>query len=112
MTMNLNRYTEKAQEAVLGAQQAAERAGNPELLPEHLTLALVSQPDGIVPAVLAKMQVDAGALAKGLQILVDKLPRVHGGAQLGLARRTQQVFQAAEVSSRMMAGRLSSMRLR
>ena len=43
--MNLNRLTEKAQEAVLGAQQSAERSGHPELLPEHLALALVTQPD-------------------------------------------------------------------
>ena len=93
--MNLNKYTEKAQEAVLGAQQMAERAGHPELLPEHLALTLVTQPDGIVPAVLAKMQVDASALAQELQTLVDKLPRVQGG-QVGLGRRSQQLFQAAE----------------
>src|SRR5688572_5780772 len=93
--MNLNKYTEKAQEAVLGAQQMAERAGHPELLPEHLALTLVTQPDGIVPAVLAKMQVDASALAQELQGLVDKLPRVQGG-QVGLGRRSQQLSQAAE----------------
>ena len=40
--MNLNRYTEKAQESVLAAQQLAERAGNPEVLPEHLLAALVT----------------------------------------------------------------------
>ena len=40
--MNLNRYTEKAQEAILAAQQLAERAGHPEVLPEHLLLALIA----------------------------------------------------------------------
>jgi ATP-dependent Clp protease ATP-binding subunit ClpB len=94
--MNLNKYTEKAQEAILGAQQSAQSAGHPELQPEHLALALVTQPDGVVPAVLAKMQVDAAALARDLQSLVDKLPRVQGGASPGLGRRLQQVLQNAE----------------
>src|SRR5689334_3664261 len=53
--MDLNRYTEKAREAVLATQQLADRAGHSELLPEHLLLALLEQPDGIVPAVLAMM---------------------------------------------------------
>src|SRR5580765_130418 len=93
--MNLNRYTEKAQEAVLAAQQSAEQGGNPELLPEHLALALVVQPEGVVPAVLAKMQADGGGIAQDLRALLDKLPRVHGG-QVGMSRRVQQVLQSAE----------------
>ena len=56
--MNLNKYTEKAQEAILAAQQSSERAGHPEVIPEHLLAALVDQQDGIVPALLGKMNVD------------------------------------------------------
>jgi len=56
--MNLNRLTEKAQEAVLAAQQLAERAGNPQLEPEHLLTTLVEQRDGVVPALLARMSVE------------------------------------------------------
>ena len=96
--MNLNRYTEKAQEAVLAAQQNAERAANPELTPEHLALALVGQADGIVPSVLAKMQVDAAGITQELQEFVDKLPRVHGGS-LGMSARLRQVLQAAEAEA-------------
>jgi ATP-dependent Clp protease ATP-binding subunit ClpB len=44
----------------------AERSGNPDLLPEHLALALVTQPEGVVPAVLSKMQVDTKADDPGL----------------------------------------------
>jgi ATP-dependent Clp protease ATP-binding subunit ClpB len=62
--MNLNRYTEKAQEAVIGAQQLGERSGHPEVAPEHLLLALVAQRDGIVPALLGKMNVDPGAFGQ------------------------------------------------
>jgi ATP-dependent Clp protease ATP-binding subunit ClpB len=94
--MNLNRYTEKAQEAVVGAQQLAERAGHAEVLPEHLLLALVNQRDGIVPAVLGKMTIDVAGVAQGTQALLDKLPHVQGGTQSGLSARVRAVFTSAE----------------
>ncbi len=94
--MNLNRYTEKAQEAVLGAQQLADRFGHPELTPEHLLLALVAQRDGIVPALAGRMQVDVSALGTEAQALVDALPKVRGGAQPSLSARLRDVFAAAE----------------
>jgi ATP-dependent Clp protease ATP-binding subunit ClpB len=94
--MNLNRYTEKAQEAVLAAQRLAEEAGHPEIVPEHLLLALITQADGIVPAVLGKMNVNAGELGASVKALVDKLPRVQGGATPGISSRLRAVFRAAE----------------
>jgi ATP-dependent Clp protease ATP-binding subunit ClpB len=97
--MNLNRYTEKAQEAIIGAQQLAERAGHPEVLPEHALLALVAQRDGVVPAVLAKMQIDPEGLGRELQGLVGQLPKVQGGAQPGLSARLRQVLAAAETEA-------------
>ena len=39
--MNINKYTEKAQEAIIASQQLAEREGHPEVLPEHLLLTLL-----------------------------------------------------------------------
>jgi ATP-dependent Clp protease ATP-binding subunit ClpB len=94
--MNLNKYTEKAQEAVLAAQQLADRAGHPEVVPEHLLLALIAQRDGIVPALLARMGVDESGLGPQVQGLVDKLPNVHGGSQPGLSSRLRKVLNAAE----------------
>jgi ATP-dependent Clp protease ATP-binding subunit ClpB len=94
--MNLNRYTEKAQEAILSAQQGAERAGHPEVLPEHLVLAVAAQRDGIVPAVLGKMGIDPAAVQADMQQALDKLPKVHGGAQAGLSARLRRVLTAAE----------------
>ncbi len=94
--MNLNRYTEKAQEAVLGAQQLAEHGGQPEVAPEHLLLALVAQHDGIVPALLGKMGIDPTGLGPKVQGLVDALPRVTGGAQPSLSARLRKVLAAAE----------------
>src|SRR5215831_9190851 len=94
--MDLNKYTEKAQEAILAAQQIAERTGHPEIVPEHLLLSLILQRDGIVPAVLGKMNVDAGSLAQSVEQLVNKLPKVQGGAQPGTSARMRRVFNAAE----------------
>ena len=50
--MNLNKFTEKAQEAVLGAQQLAESLNHPQIEPEHLLVMLVEQDQGVVPALL------------------------------------------------------------
>ena len=50
--MNLNKYTEKAQEAVLGSQKLAEQSSHALVEPEHLLVALVEQHEGIVPEVL------------------------------------------------------------
>jgi ATP-dependent Clp protease ATP-binding subunit ClpB len=94
--MNLNRYTEKAQEAIVAAQQLADRAGHPEILPDHVLLALLDQPEGIVPAVLGKMHVDPARLRAEVQALLDKLPQAQGGAQPGLSSRVRAVTQAAE----------------
>ena len=94
--MNLERYTQKAQEAMLGAQQLAQRNGNPEITPEHLLTTLVTQPGGIVPAILGKMQLDTAAIGAGAQALLASLPSARGGAQPGLSSRLTAVATAAE----------------
>jgi ATP-dependent Clp protease ATP-binding subunit ClpB len=94
--MDLNRYTEKAQQAILAAQQRAERDGHPEIAPEHLLTALLTQADGIVPALLGKMQVNAQAIVGGAEALLKALPRTQGGAQPGLSSRLRGVLSAAE----------------
>jgi ATP-dependent Clp protease ATP-binding subunit ClpB len=94
--MNINKYTEKAQEAILGAQQLADREGHPEILPEHLLLTLLEQREGIVPEIVRKMNADPTALAAATRAELDRLPRAHGGAQPGVSSRLRQVTNAAE----------------
>ena len=53
MAMNLNTYTEKAQEALLKAQAIAVENGNSQIDPEHLLNALLTQEGGITPAVIS-----------------------------------------------------------
>jgi ATP-dependent Clp protease ATP-binding subunit ClpB len=95
-TMNLNKYTEKAQEALVAAQGLADREGHPEITPEHLLLTLLEQRDGIVPSIVRKMNADPAALAAAVRAEIGRSPKTHGGAQAGLSARTRQVIAAAE----------------
>jgi ATP-dependent Clp protease ATP-binding subunit ClpB len=94
--MNLNKYTEKAQEAVLAAQQFADREGHPEITPEHLLLTLLEQRDGIVPSIARKLNADPAALAAALRTELGRAPRAHGGSQAGLSARLRKVTDDAE----------------
>ena len=94
--MNLNRLTEKAQEAVVAAQQLAVRLNHSQIDPEHLLSTLVVQQGGIVPSVLRKMQVDPAALARTLETDLARRPKVHGGSDAGIGPRLRALFDAAE----------------
>jgi ATP-dependent Clp protease ATP-binding subunit ClpB len=94
--MNIQKHTEKAQEAVVGAQSMADREGHPEITPEHLLLSLVEQEGGIVPEILRKMNIEPGTIASAVQAELGKNPRAHGGSQPTLSARLRQVTNAAE----------------
>jgi ATP-dependent Clp protease ATP-binding subunit ClpB len=94
--MNLQKYTEKAQEAILAAQQYADREGHPEITPEHVLLTLVEQQGGIVPEILRKMNIDPAAVASAVRTELGRSPSAHGGSQPGLSARLRQVTNAAE----------------
>ena len=100
--MNLNKFTEKAQEAVLGAQQLAESLNHPQIEPEHLLVTLVEQDNGVVPALLRKLQLDPAALAREARTAVGKQPQVHGGSQAAISPRLKLVVDLAQAE----AGRL------
>src|SRR6185436_12329753 len=97
--MNIQKYTEKAQEAIAAAQQLADREGHPEITPEHVLLALIDQQGGVVPDILRKMNVDPAAAATSVRAELAKLPRAHGGSQPGLSARLRQVANAAEAEA-------------
>ena len=56
--MNLNKFTEKAQEAVIAAPQLASEMNHAQVEPEHLLVTLAEQQGGVVPSVLRKLEVD------------------------------------------------------
>ena len=90
-----SRLTEKAQEAVAGAQQLAASAGHPAINPEHLLVTLVEQQDGVVPALLRTLDVDVTGLAAAARSELDRLPTAAGGAPPAPAPRLRDALVAA-----------------
>src|SRR6266545_7127595 len=96
MSFDTNRFTQKSQEAIVAAQNLAERNGNSQVEPEHLLLALLEQSEGVVPAVLSKLNLAVGALAQQVRAELNRLPRVSGsGVQVGIAPRLRTVLVRA-----------------
>ena len=86
--MNINKYTEKAREAVAAAHRAGAQANNPQVEPEHLLVALVEQRDGIVPELLRKMNADPAAVARAARELLEQ-------AAAGVRRRRSRACRRA-----------------
>src|SRR5213078_2964920 len=97
--MNINKYTEKAREAVAAAIELAQQANNPQLEPEHLLVALVEQREGIVPELLRKMNVDPAAVGRSARDLLKKLPQAYGGSQPGMSPRLKTVTDQAQAEA-------------
>jgi ATP-dependent Clp protease ATP-binding subunit ClpB len=94
--MRLDRMTTKSEEAVREAIGRAARAGNPEILPEHMLAAMLEQQDGIAGPLLQKVGANVKAIAEGLKQKLDGLPKVTGGAEPSLGRRSMALYQKAE----------------
>ena len=80
--MDFNKFTEKSREAIAGAQTLMTERGNPMLETWHILAALLAQDGGIVPALLAKMKIDAAGFAQNVEREIDRLPKVSGGGNV------------------------------
>jgi ATP-dependent Clp protease ATP-binding subunit ClpB len=96
--MNLNKFTEKAQESVLTAQNLATELTHAEVTPEHLLVALVEQSGGIVPSVLRKMTLEPARVASDARRLLDNMPKAYG-AELRLSPRMKLIFDSAQAEA-------------
>ncbi|MFO0660329.1 MAG: ATP-dependent chaperone ClpB [Polyangiaceae bacterium] len=94
--MRPDRLTTKSQEAIRDALDRASRAGNPELLPEHILLAAIEQADRSAQPILQKAGANVQTLRSALQARLKELPQVTGGAEPGLSRRANTLLQKAE----------------
>jgi len=98
--MDLNRLTQKSQEAMQAAQTKALRYGHPEVEPEHLALALLEQPDGLLPRLLAKMDADPEGFRAELERHLEQRPSQTGpGVEPGkiyVSRRLVGLMDQAE----------------
>ncbi len=96
--MRLDKLTVKAQEALQEAKNLADKYNQQQIDVEHLLLALVEQPEGIVIPILQKIGVDIDQLKARLNELLRSLPQVYGGGgidQLYISPRLNKVLEAA-----------------
>lgn len=101
--MNIEKYTQKAQEAIIDCQNIAIDEGHQQVDGEHLHMALLLQKEGLIPKLLQFAKVNIGELTGAIQNELDKLPKVSGSAdQMYSTRRLQQIFSAAEKKAQAM----------
>ena len=98
--MDINKLTQKSQEALAEAQSIATRMGHIEVDGEHLLMALIDQPEGLVPRLLDQAGADTAALRADLERELNRRPKVSGpGAapgQVSVTRRLANLLEAAE----------------
>ncbi|MBX7057279.1 MAG: ATP-dependent chaperone ClpB [Leptospirales bacterium] len=97
--MRLDRLTQKGNEAIQDAQNAAEAAQNPEVTPEHVLLALFRQHDGIGPMILNRLELNVEPLEKLLDDVIQRQPRAQGG-ETRPSQAFVRMLQAAEKIAR------------
>ncbi len=98
--MNSNRLTERSQDALREAQAVATRANHQGVDVDHLLLALLAQQDGIAGPLLQAAGADVGALRKGLQRELERMPKVTGPAaapdQIYVTQRLSRLLAQAK----------------
>ena len=93
--MRLERFTLRGQEAIQTAIEQAERNQNQQVEPEHLLVAMLEQPEGIVRPLLGKLGANLQVVLNDANAAVGRLPKVQGGQQYFSPRLTQ-IFTNAQ----------------
>ncbi|WP_344920220.1 ATP-dependent chaperone ClpB [Streptosporangium oxazolinicum] len=97
----MNQLTQKSQEALHDAQTKALRFGHTEVDGEHLLLALLDQPEGLIPRLLSYANVDTDRLGTELEAELNRRPRVSGpGASPGQVYVTQRLSRLLDTAKR------------
>ena len=95
--MNIEKYTQKMQGAILDAQSIANSYGHQQLEIAHVHYAIISDSDGLIPKLLDAMNVDVNSLKADLKSDLEKLPKVSGSsAQLYMSSELNNVLTKAE----------------
>ncbi|MGI6253606.1 MAG: ATP-dependent chaperone ClpB, partial [Aminivibrio sp.] len=90
--MDINKLTKKSQEALADAQNKTISYGHQETDGEHLLLALLEQPDGLVPRIISRMGGNPSALAAKIEDELSRRVRVSGpGVEPGKIRISQRL---------------------
>ncbi|HEV2294218.1 MAG TPA: ATP-dependent chaperone ClpB [Tepidisphaeraceae bacterium] len=93
--MRFDKFTIKAQEAVVRAQELAQQRDHSEILPLHLLAALLGEKEGVVLPLIQKIGADPLHIGASVSSQLDALPRATG-TQTGMARSTRDVIDQAQ----------------
>ncbi len=99
MPFNMNRQTEKAQEAILAAESLAREHRNTQIEPVHLLASLVRQDGGVVPSILIKIGLDPSRVLGDAVGAIEGLPQASPPAQPSLSNSARRVLDAADDES-------------
>jgi ATP-dependent Clp protease ATP-binding subunit ClpB len=105
--MDFKKLTEKAQDAIMTAQNIASEMTHAEIMPEHLLVALVEQENGIVPSILRKLTLEPTQVASEARALLDRLPKAYG-ADVRLSPRMNLIVQSAQAEATRMQDEYTS----
>jgi ATP-dependent Clp protease ATP-binding subunit ClpB len=98
MAIRFDKFTEKAQEAIIRAQELVQSAGHAQMDTEHLLLALIEQKEGVVPRILERLGANVAALRGRTRAEVDRLHRVQGAPRTDGMHISPRLRKAIEVS--------------
>jgi ATP-dependent Clp protease ATP-binding subunit ClpC len=104
--MRFDRFTERAQEAAQRAAEIIQRYGHNQIDTEHILLAMIEQPQGVIPQLLELLKVDAAALSERLDYILRTSPKASifggGAGQIFITPRVKRIIDLAnEEANRM-----------
>jgi ATP-dependent Clp protease ATP-binding subunit ClpC len=104
--MRFDRFTERAQDAAMRAYEVLQRYGHTQVDTEHLLLALIEQPEGVIPEILEQMGVDLEIIGQRIDQELRRTPRsqIFGGGvnQVYITPRLKRVIdQSNEEASKL-----------
>ncbi|MBP7688993.1 MAG: AAA family ATPase, partial [Thermoflexales bacterium] len=98
--MRFDRFTERAQDAANRSIEILQRYGHNQVDTEHILLALLEQPDGVVPQILGKLNIDVATMRTRLEETLKQSPKaaIYGGGtgQVFITPRVKRVLDLAQ----------------
>jgi ATP-dependent Clp protease ATP-binding subunit ClpC len=99
LMMRFDRFTERAQEAAQRAAEIIQRYGHNQIDTEHILLALIEQPGGVIPQILEKLSVSSEALTERLDATLRASPKANifggGAGQIFITPRVKRIIDLA-----------------
>jgi len=97
--MRFDRFTERAQEAAQRAAEIIQRYGHNQIDTEHILLALIEQPQGVISQILEILKIDISALTERLDYILRTSPKANifggGAGQIFITPRVKRIIDLA-----------------